>query len=156
MTIIIPHQCLPSTWFLSVDFQLYIMTFVLIKLLIKRPKLTTWLFGLLSLVALVAPELMSHYLPSDTSPELVTIGGHQFVNYFASYTHLPSYLAGILIGYCHLKNKRPLRTVSNILTIFDHILNPSFRAFLADMAMGLVGRMSSLCSKYFHVYRNAT
>lgn len=58
-------QCLPSIWYLSVDFQLYLLSYPLLHLLVKKQRAGLYMFTLVALVGLILPNYIN-YLNSQS------------------------------------------------------------------------------------------
>lgn len=98
-------KCLPAIWYLSIDFQLYLLSYLPLRVLARHTKAGLYLIGLFAVIGLLVPGFMSTY--HGDFDEITTLQGNvQFINYFATYCHLTSFSIGLFLGFCLIKNIR--------------------------------------------------
>lgn len=106
-------QCVTPSWFISVDFQLYLISPLLLILLYKRPKFgimvtiiliicTSILSGMYSYVHDIYPIPSSRNVLSERQTEIFFTRTH-----FPVIHHAPSYLIGLLAGFL-ISTKSPI------------------------------------------------
>lgn len=137
--------CLPHSWYLSVDMQLWILSYFPLIWLYKNPRL-----GVISCIALIglgvvipAIVLYLHELPTVASGRLMDltfliIHGTEFPRmHFYSYNNMSSYFLGILVGYCFATDRKLPNFVSYLhsTTEIDEPFNV-FRFFLVLSVRG--------------------
>ncbi|XP_053204318.1 nose resistant to fluoxetine protein 6-like [Panonychus citri] len=112
-------MCLPATWYLSSDFQLYAVSYLPIILLHRKPKLG--LFTCFTYIVGSALYMMYDATRRDLKPlidmrsvTITTINGISDL-YFPFHLHIQSYIMGVLSGYAVAIKKKP--NIKNFFTI---------------------------------------
>lgn len=105
------ETCLPFNWYLSVDFQLYILAFFMLWLISVKPTAGTITTLMLVVIGLISPGIFSHLLEIDSFNAIPGMPYQALGGHFSSLSYISSYFAGILVGYCLLKGKRPANEV---------------------------------------------
>ncbi|KAI5733761.1 hypothetical protein M8J76_015589 [Diaphorina citri] len=97
------QMCMLQSWFLAVDFQLFLLSFLLIYLCWKWPSIQKWLLGATLLVCMVIPGFMvyrkrewSFFIPSISNLYDPTQVPHFREMYTKSYNRAIPYVIGIM------------------------------------------------------------
>ncbi|KAJ8922594.1 hypothetical protein NQ315_007624 [Exocentrus adspersus] len=92
------HQCIEQSWYLSVDTQLYIISPVILKNLLKSPKKTI----LYCVVACLVSAVYSFVITLQNGYGAVyyeaDAGFYQYI-YHSTFVRMPPWLIGIVMGY---------------------------------------------------------
>lgn len=118
------ENCVGQSWYLSVDFQLFLCSPIVLYLLTKLPKLGYSLLGLLIFLGFLSPFLLTYYYDVDGFPFAMDQAAGENYNkhyYVQTYARFGPYVIGMAYGALIYKmkanNKIPPKTqVPNILS----------------------------------------
>lgn len=117
-------KCYVNWWTVSIDFQLYCLSYFPMRWLVTQPK--RGVYSLLILISL-GPLITALVTLIKKTPLLVCCSldyDHEemFAEHFRTYTHSAPYYLGMLVGYLVVSRKRIENRVSkNLLIVKAHI-----------------------------------
>ncbi|RWS05841.1 Nose resistant to fluoxetine protein 6-like protein, partial [Dinothrombium tinctorium] len=103
-------QCILNTWSLSVDWQLYIMSFLIIKWLYFSPKKGVISLLTLMVIGTLLTMFQTYYYDLPPFVELFTPSPNFFDNIhytFFTFNYISSYFLGILVAYLVINDIKP-------------------------------------------------
>ncbi|KAF2900220.1 hypothetical protein ILUMI_05972 [Ignelater luminosus] len=108
--LIVEEICIGQTWYLGVDFQLFLISPLLLLPLKKWPKVTLIMIGFLSVCSSTAAFLTSFFLELGGNPssqtDLEKSEAYIKYYYFATWIRCLPWLIGIIVGYGIFKIRR--------------------------------------------------
>lgn len=134
--------CLPFNWYLSVDFQLYLIAFLILWLISVKPTGGIIATILLMIIGLLAPGISSYLLEIDSFNPIPGMPYQGIVGHFSTVNYISCYLAGIIVGYCLLKGKR----LANEVTCYPPFPFALSSSFLMDKREGRKEAKLDACS----------
>ncbi|KAJ3657597.1 hypothetical protein Zmor_009385 [Zophobas morio] len=98
-------SCIPQTWYLTVDMQLFILSPIVLIPLAKWPKVGLGILGVLVALGSFIPFILRFtYGTEDTG--LTSTEAFRYVFYYQSYTRFGPYVIGMTLGYFIYKMKK--------------------------------------------------
>jgi hypothetical protein len=99
------EMCMPVGWFMSADFQLYVVAFIYLKMLNTRPRIA---FSLIATQVIAGILIHAWYLDHVNVPSLLKLwtwdGYNNLHGYIKLFAHTFNYIAiypiGVILGYC--------------------------------------------------------
>lgn len=132
--------CLPHGWFMAADFQLYIISFFLIILMYKRPKVgitltcaTVGVGFVIQMVVVAYVQTMPYFRMDVLDSNLAVSQTHLL--HFSTLQYVSSYFIGLMVGFL-IANMMELK--SNLAIVLMQIAFPVLTA-IAVLLPGLAG-----------------
>lgn len=104
-------QCIAHTWFLSVDFQLHVLSYGIVLGLIYKPRWALRACWAFILIGMIVPGyiawLKDYYpFPFSTEANMDYLLEELLFKYTATWNHFTPYFGGVIFGWIYLKEVR--------------------------------------------------
>lgn len=133
-------QCLPITWYLACDTQLYIFAPLIVLPLYNNPKLglKLWTGAMVASTGLIAYLANSYKLPLDSvyatledAKAMEEAGVDEFISFYQRpHMRIQPYLIGILIGWILFKLRGQELKIPKLLNVSLWVLSLSITTYL--------------------------
>ncbi|KAI1283735.1 Nose resistant to fluoxetine protein 6 [Halotydeus destructor] len=117
------ETCVIQAWYLSADFQLYIVAYIFLVLLYKRPRLGVaaillLIFGGVLFQGYIIVKMDTGAYFNASSMDMQDIVAKEGRLHFMAYNYLGPYFIGILLGFAIESGYKPSRRFARILGFF--------------------------------------
>ncbi|CAH1123659.1 unnamed protein product [Ceutorhynchus assimilis] len=148
----VEQWCLGQTWYLNIDWQLYLLSPIFLTSLTYKPLLGTSLLGLALVIFIIVPFYITwvNELPALMTNLYGDLGNYQNLYYLQTHTRASPWFVGAFVGYFVFTVKK-----ENVIKFNKFVIIGLWCATFTVIPVCIFAGGEDLRSKEYHKYSNA-